>query len=224
MLTQNNRVPIIARSRTMIGDQVQHILRRYWTYSKDDILFLKAQTRLNIELDVKQVIRSMNFLKAAVKLFTTKRERKLIRIQSNRTTITVNSQDEKVFNQKTPNKMSLLELQQIHEDSSGFDTDQQTKYLEKLSAKLPREAFKLNKTERKLLKHTVKCVDQLNFTKESNITPQDVFDSEADVVDSKLDRRPSLDRRGSEKRNGRNSRSMDFTQSHLDVTPSEVNN
>ena len=42
MLTQNNRVPISARAKTMIQNAIQHILRKYWTYSKDDILFLKA--------------------------------------------------------------------------------------------------------------------------------------------------------------------------------------
>lgn len=89
MSVKNRRMPIIAHAHNAIREVMQFALRGCWRYSKEDIYFKKARTRLNTELDVKQVIRTINFLKAAVKLFTSKRERRLLRIQANRTAVTV---------------------------------------------------------------------------------------------------------------------------------------
>ena len=151
-------MPIIAKSVVPIKEYVKHLLVRWCRYSEKEIYFMKAETRLNVELDVKQVIRSINFLKAAVKLISSKRERRLLRIQANRTIIAVTKSDIDYFNKKQPDNANLLELQQIHADSSAFDSEMQTAYLQKLNDKMvtAEGASKFNTNERRILRRILK--------------------------------------------------------------------
>jgi hypothetical protein len=61
--------------------------------SDDKYVYLKAKERLEGELDIERFIKNSRLLRNAFKFLTTKRERHLVRMQSDKNVIVVREQD-----------------------------------------------------------------------------------------------------------------------------------
>jgi hypothetical protein len=110
--TLKTRKPIYPEPNSMLREWLQLSLAKFkciFPFTANDWFYLKAQSKLSTELDIKRFIRSQRFMRAAIKLFTTKRERRLLRMQSKQNVLRVNDEDKHQLKIKLKDQ-SLLDL------------------------------------------------------------------------------------------------------------------
>lgn len=59
--------------------------------------YLKAQDRIDYEFDIEHLIKNVRLLKNAFKFLTTKRERRLVRMQADKNVIVLREEDKKIL-------------------------------------------------------------------------------------------------------------------------------
>ena len=74
-------------------------------------------------------------MRAAIKLFTTRRERRLLRMQLKQNVLRVDDEDKHQLEIKLKDQ-SLLDLQKLHRDSSGFESTDNEQYLTEMHERI----------------------------------------------------------------------------------------
>ena len=103
--------------------------------NEDDIYYAKARIKLSSELDVKRMLQSLRNLENTVKILTSKRERRLVRMQDDKNVIRLNDLDYHHL-RKNFDDYSLNDLQKLNGDSSEFGTDDFLDYSQDLQKKI----------------------------------------------------------------------------------------
>ena len=90
--------------------------------NEDDLYYQKARLKLACELDIKRMLQSIRNLENTIKLTTTKRERRMVRMQKDKNVIIFNNSDDPHL-RKNFDDYTLNDLQKLNGDSSAFGTD-----------------------------------------------------------------------------------------------------
>ena len=106
-------------------------------------VYLKAKEKLEGELDINRFIKNSRLLRNAFKFLTTKRERHLVRMQSDKNVIVVRDQDKAhLIGEKDSN---------MEGDSTEFESDEYEEYIQELLKDVDENRIKLTDQERNLV-------------------------------------------------------------------------
>lgn len=103
--------------------------------NEDELYYAKARIKLASELDIKRMLQSIRNLENTVKLMTTKRERRFVRMQKDKNVIILNDTDSHHLRQNL-NDYTLNDLQLLNGDSSAFGSDDFLDYSQDLQKKV----------------------------------------------------------------------------------------
>jgi hypothetical protein len=99
-----------------------YVLRRR---SEEDWHYIKARNKVHAEMDIVRMIKLRRLVDNSLKFLTTKRERRLVKMQADRNVIQLRNFEKKILLKtfKTPE-----ETNRLHGDSSGFDSGHHQEY------------------------------------------------------------------------------------------------
>lgn len=113
-----------------------HFVRwfRCCKFTENEWMYLKAKNRLAAELDITRLIKNLRTQNNLLKLISSQRELKLVRMQANKNVIMLRESDKHQLLKPLEYK-SLSELSKLHGDSSDFETDDFEPYIKDLNVR-----------------------------------------------------------------------------------------